>query len=128
MLRVLYGYLMACSAHDIPSLEFPRDEIIEIIPASYNNNSKHIHIPELPRKLVPGSPEDIKIPVPTPSGSISPANIGTPARSGSPDAAEKEKTVQREKEVRATGTGLLPLRGGPSQGASGAGGNVSSRS
>lgn len=23
---------MACSAHDIPTLEFPRDEIIEVIP------------------------------------------------------------------------------------------------
>ncbi len=30
VLRVLYGYLMACNAHDIPKLEFPRDEIIEV--------------------------------------------------------------------------------------------------
>ena len=30
VLRVLYGYLMACNATDIPSLEFPRDEIIEV--------------------------------------------------------------------------------------------------
>lgn len=30
VLRVLYGYLMACSATDIPGLEFPRDEIIEV--------------------------------------------------------------------------------------------------
>jgi 6-phosphofructo-2-kinase / fructose-2,6-biphosphatase 4 len=29
VLRVLYGYLMACSATDIPNLSFPRDEIIE---------------------------------------------------------------------------------------------------
>lgn len=29
VLRVLYGYLMACNAADIPKLEFPRDEIIE---------------------------------------------------------------------------------------------------
>jgi bisphosphoglycerate-dependent phosphoglycerate mutase len=29
VLRVLYGYLMACNAADIPRLEFPRDEIIE---------------------------------------------------------------------------------------------------
>ena len=29
VLRVLYGYLMACNAADIPFLEFPRDEIIE---------------------------------------------------------------------------------------------------
>lgn len=30
VLRVLYGYLMACNAADIPFLEFPRDEIIEV--------------------------------------------------------------------------------------------------
>lgn len=32
VLRVLYGYLMACNAADIPFLEFPRDEIIEVRP------------------------------------------------------------------------------------------------
>ncbi|CAK3808612.1 6-phosphofructo-2-kinase fructose-2,6-bisphosphatase [Lecanosticta acicola] len=114
VLRVLYGYLMACSAHDIPSLEFPRDEIIEIIPASYNNNSKHIHIPDLPRQIVPGSPEDIRIPVPTPSGSISPATIGTPARSSSPD---REMTAA---------TGMLPIRN-PATSTTATGNNVSSR-
>jgi len=31
VLRVLYGYLMACSAADIPKLDFPRDEIIEVV-------------------------------------------------------------------------------------------------
>jgi broad specificity phosphatase PhoE len=30
VLRVLYGYLMACNASDIPHLTFPRDEIIEV--------------------------------------------------------------------------------------------------
>lgn len=30
VLRVLYGYLMACNAADIPFLSFPRDEIIEV--------------------------------------------------------------------------------------------------
>lgn len=30
VLRVLYGYLMACNAADIPKLSFPRDEIIEV--------------------------------------------------------------------------------------------------
>ena len=30
VLRVLYGYLMACNAADIPKLEFPRDEIFEV--------------------------------------------------------------------------------------------------
>lgn len=30
VLRVLYGYLMACNSADIPFLDFPRDEIIEV--------------------------------------------------------------------------------------------------
>ena len=30
VLRVLYGYLLACPAYDIPNIEFPRDEIIEV--------------------------------------------------------------------------------------------------
>ena len=34
VLRVLYGYLMACNAADIPLLTFPRDEIIEVSPTS----------------------------------------------------------------------------------------------
>lgn len=47
VLRVLYGYLMACNAADIPKLEFPRDEIIEVsfscssIGRSANSNSDH---------------------------------------------------------------------------------------
>ncbi|KAK9474006.1 6-phosphofructo-2-kinase-domain-containing protein [Dipodascopsis tothii] len=44
VLRVLYGYLMACSPADIPELEFPRDEIVEIIPSSYNNVVRRIPI------------------------------------------------------------------------------------
>ncbi|KAJ5246917.1 hypothetical protein N7468_001900 [Penicillium chermesinum] len=71
VLRVLYGYLMACNAADIPFLEFPRDEIIEIIPESYQNEARRIHIPQLPQEIVPASPEDLKIPVP-PSGIVSP--------------------------------------------------------
>ncbi|GME48557.1 Fructose-26-bisphosphatase [Neofusicoccum parvum] len=74
VLRVLYGYLMACNATDIPKLDFPRDEIIEIIPASYNNSAKRIHIPGLPDKIVPASPEDIAIPVP-PSGFVTPSPL-----------------------------------------------------
>ncbi|KAK7735609.1 hypothetical protein SLS53_007349 [Cytospora paraplurivora] len=74
VLRVLYGYLMHCSAMDIPKLKFPRDEIIEIIPAAYQNEAKRIHIPGLDPRMIPGSPEDIRIPVPSmpPSGTLSP--------------------------------------------------------
>lgn len=49
---------------DIPKLKFPRDEIIEIIPAAYQNEAKRIHIPGLDPRTVPGSPEDIRILVP----------------------------------------------------------------
>jgi len=63
VLRVLYAYLMHCSTMDIPILKFPRDEIIEIIPAAYQNEAKRIHIPGLESSIVPGSPDDIKIPV-----------------------------------------------------------------
>ena len=97
VLRVLYGYLMACGAADIPALQFPRDEIIEIIPASYNNSAKRIHIPELSQNLVPGSPEGLHMPAP-PSGTISPmSGMGTPAGTQTPEAAGKE-------------SGMLPLR------------------
>ena len=82
VLRVLYGYLMACNAVDIPNLQFPRNEIIEIIPASYNNEATSIKIPGLPETLVPSSPEDIRIPVP-PSGSITPMGLETPKTSTS---------------------------------------------
>ena len=77
---------MACNATDIPSLSFPRNEIIEIIPASYNNEATRITIPGIQDKLIPSSPEDIKIPVP-PSGAVTPMGLdsGTPKRNtGSP--------------------------------------------
>lgn len=78
VLRVLYGYLMACNAGDIPKLEFPRDEIIEILPASYENIAKRIHIPGLPNHMLPTSPEDLDIPIP-PSGELTPfQGLGTP--------------------------------------------------
>ncbi|KAL9594551.1 MAG: hypothetical protein Q9179_005346 [Wetmoreana sp. 5 TL-2023] len=90
VLRVLYGYLMACNATDIPSLSFPRNEIIEIIPASYNNEATSIPIPDLPPELIPSSPEDLAIPVPPsegPSGTATPMVLGTPKispKSGTP--------------------------------------------
>jgi broad specificity phosphatase PhoE len=35
VLRVLYGYLMACDAMAIPKLKFPRNEIIEVSSIAY---------------------------------------------------------------------------------------------
>ena len=82
VLRVLYGYLMACNASDIPFLSFPRNEIIEIIPASYNNEAKRVNIPGVPEDIIPHSPEGLKIPAP-PSGWATPMpGLGSPALRG----------------------------------------------
>ncbi|KAI0525680.1 bifunctional 6-phosphofructo-2-kinase/fructose-2,6-bisphosphate 2-phosphatase [Xylaria bambusicola] len=80
VLRVLYAYLMHCSTMDIPKLKFPRDEIIEIIPAAYQNEARRIHIPGLDPNTVPGSPEDIRIPVPeSRGGTDTPSLLPDPA-------------------------------------------------
>jgi 6-phosphofructo-2-kinase / fructose-2,6-biphosphatase 4 len=47
VLRVLYGYLMASRTEDIPFLEFTRDEIVEIIPASYQNVARRVKISDV---------------------------------------------------------------------------------
>ncbi|KAF7865700.1 hypothetical protein EAF04_005866 [Stromatinia cepivora] len=122
VLRVLYGYLMACDAMNIPTLKFPRNEIIEIIPASYQNEAKRIHIDGLAPEIIPGSPEDIRIPVPPsaiPSGVQSPfSGIGTPALGGSGVATPVGggERVLREKSSsiggeggKGVGTGINPL-------------------
>lgn len=53
---------MHCSTREIPTLKFPRDEIIEIIPAAYQNEAKRIHIPGLDAQLLPSSPDVMEIP------------------------------------------------------------------
>jgi 6-phosphofructo-2-kinase/fructose-2,6-biphosphatase 4 len=101
VLRVLYSYLMHCSTRDIPNLKFPRDEIIEIIPAAYQNEAKRIHIPGLDPKTIPGSPEDIRIPVPSEPG----ANLPPIPGLSSPEPTEvvvtrpPEKIVNHAKEM-----------------------------
>lgn len=74
---------------DIPNLKFPRDEIIEIIPAAYQNEAKRIRIPGLDPKLLPGSPDGISLPGSRPlsrpeSGQMSPipGGLGSPAPGG----------------------------------------------
>lgn len=88
---------------DIPKLKFPRDEIIEIIPAAYQNEAKRIHIPGLDPKMVPGSPEDIRIMVPSmpPSGQMSPiAGLSTPAEGSAADEQRPpEKVVNMAAEM-----------------------------
>lgn len=88
---------------DIPKLKFPRDEIIEIIPAAYQNEAKRIHIPGLDPKMVPGSPEDIRIPVPSmpPSGQMSPiAGLSTPAEGAvAGEQRPPEKVINKAAEM-----------------------------
>lgn len=112
---------MACGAQDIPNLEFPRDEIIEvshtpsfvpfliadsqcqIIPSSYNNEAKRVHIDGLPPKMIPGSPEDLQMPAP-PSGLVTPfSGLGTPARNTPSGTGTTTPTLHVE-------GGLLPMR------------------
>ncbi|KAM4056187.1 6-phosphofructo-2-kinase domain-containing protein [Hirsutella rhossiliensis] len=82
VLRVLYAYLMHCSTMEIPLLRFPRDEIIEIIPAAYQNEAKRIHIPGLDPSLLPGSPDDIKFPLTGASTSTKASGSGSNPSSG----------------------------------------------
>ncbi|KZL83665.1 elongator complex protein 2 [Colletotrichum incanum] len=100
VLRVLYAYLMHCATMDIPVLKFPRDEIIEIIPAAYQNEAKRIHIPGIDPKITPSSPEDIRIPVPgsgPASGNLSPMpGLSTPAE---PAERPPEKVINKAAEM-----------------------------
>lgn len=47
VLRVLHGYLMACSCYDIPWLEFCTDEIVEVKFNAYSNTARRIPIENL---------------------------------------------------------------------------------
>ncbi|KXH39008.1 6-phosphofructo-2-kinase [Colletotrichum salicis] len=99
VLRVLYAYLMHCATMDIPILKFPRDEIIEIIPAAYQNEAKRVHIPGVDPKITPGSPEDISIPVPGGGGSgsgVASGNLSPMPGISSP--AEPNVVVERPPE------------------------------
>lgn len=45
-LKVLYGYLMACTCEELPNLNFPRDELIEISFSPFQNKAERIPIPQ----------------------------------------------------------------------------------
>ena len=61
---------------DIPLLKFPRNEIIEITPAAYQNEAKRIHIPGLDPETPSGSPDDLKL------SSIPPSGVASGVTSG----------------------------------------------
>ncbi len=83
---------------------------LQIIPASYSNEIKRIHIPGLPDNLVPGSPEDIRIPVP-PSGVVSPmAGLGTP-QNGAGTPQNGVRTPQEPVDKERLSIGNIDLNG-----------------
>jgi hypothetical protein len=64
--------------------------VLKVIPKSYQNEAKRIYIPGLAPGLIPGSPEDIKIPVPA-SGVVSPlpgSGLASPAEHAATPAAK----------------------------------------
>jgi 6-phosphofructo-2-kinase/fructose-2,6-biphosphatase 4 len=97
---------------DIPGLKFPRDHIIEIIPAAYQNEAKRVHVPGLDPKILPGSPDDIKIPLTVnsapASGQVSgvasgqlspiPGGIGSPAEPVE-ESRPPEKVINTAKDM-----------------------------
>lgn len=50
-LRVLYGYLMACTCTELPSLNFQRDKLIEISFSPFQNKAETIPIPPVDSKI-----------------------------------------------------------------------------
>lgn len=42
VLKVLYGYIMGLTSEEIPNLEFPYDQIVEVMPHGYSNLVVHI--------------------------------------------------------------------------------------
>jgi 6-phosphofructo-2-kinase/fructose-2,6-biphosphatase 4 len=98
---------MHCSTMEIPTLTFPRDEIIEIIPAAYQNEAKRIHIPGLEArqsKTVPGSPNSgLKSPPRAPAGSVPPSvpASGTASGVASGQMSPVQQSMEELQEVAA---------------------------
>ena len=81
---------------------------MQIIPASYQNEAKRIFIQGVADKIVPGSPEDIRIPVP-PSGFVSPlSGMGTPAMASGIGTPAEPVNTSLIMSGATSATGLLP--------------------
>lgn len=86
VLRVFHGYLMACLCYDIPWLEFPTNEIVEVKFSAYSNLAFRIPIEDA------GTPADTPLAVTplgsaTPIGTATPIGVATPAGAASPVGA-----------------------------------------
>jgi len=123
VMRNLYGYLMACSASDIPNLEFPRDEIIAIVPRAYENEALRIPIQNITND-VSSEEQNLQARTPTPTHDIIQNNLrsqsaattrsGTPLFSAMFNREQASRTGSPNRSVsegRAPGDGgILPLR------------------
>lgn len=47
VLRVVYAYLMGVTAEDIPTLQIPKDQVIEIVPSGFTNTVRYVPIEDL---------------------------------------------------------------------------------
>lgn len=65
---------MACDAMAIPKLKFPRNYIIEIVPASYQNHARRVLIDGIDTSSLtaPNSPDDTRMQAGATSGVVSP--------------------------------------------------------
>lgn len=92
---------------DIPFLKFPRDKIIEIIPAAYQNEAKRIHIPGIDPKITPSSPEGIAIPVPNSTNSSVPGSGTLSPNAGAGVSSPTEPVEQASAKVINKATGFV---------------------
>ena len=109
VLRVLYGYLMACNATDIPKLSFPRNQIIEIVPESYSNRAVRIPILDLQQESAPNSPEGPRSQM-SPTGMMTPVNIGEALSGTMTPLFSGQESPEKNTGYRGTGSMLLVER------------------
>lgn len=105
---------MACAAMDIPVLQFPRNEIVEIVPGSYTNEAARIIVPGIPDEggnlLAPGV---LNLPIcNTPSGNNTPSMRITSPGSVSPlrplDPSVQSKSSKLREQLLNVPDGYVP--------------------
>lgn len=97
---------MHCPTMAIPSLNFPHDEIIEIVPAAYQNEAKRVHIPGLESTTNPSSPDmglqtaESSMPPSGPaSGQMSPIPPGLSSPIEAPPGRRPSKVINTAKDM-----------------------------
>lgn len=90
----------------IPTLNFPSDEIIEIVPAAYQNEAKRVHIPGLDSTTSPSSPdmglqttENSVPPSGSANGQMSPVPTGLSSPVEFPHGRRPSKVINTAKDM-----------------------------